>query len=294
MATAMKLRETITTYCETVELTGRNALYALMADVYKLYCEVKQSSDKGKQFKVDVQVALKRVGVQLRENSSDTNNLVRYVGKNFTDKQVSVRGRSLAIALKRKIEPADYIKFIRESNGFDGVVGDKIAPTEAALAKVAEEKKAALQKTFNLVKKEKGLGRLTNISWTNGDQDYKILFAVRNDDNTASLKDAMLSDTSLTTVLNRYANDLRDRNKPSNTEELAAKKENVKILKAQLSGKDAAIEVTKAELDLAIASNDAARRPALLQKLMLLELEAKSLRTSYTELKNDPAFVLAA
>jgi hypothetical protein len=119
--------------------------------------------------------------------------LIRYVFKNASDKQVHVYGRALDVAFDEKqIPAAEFTALVEETKGgFDGLrsqaVGSAVADKKTSIALI----KCIAEHTIDTVE---------NLNWAT-DEQYSVFIAVRNPDDTADIKDALLTQEQKDAIL---------------------------------------------------------------------------------------------
>ena len=271
MLTAENLRSQASKYNDQYVVMGRKALLALMVDIYKLYHDARESSDNGIKFMEKVKEKLKQQNFAVRKSSPESSQLIRYICKDFDDKQVSIYGGSLAVAFSRKIDPANFAEFIEGSQGGFSGIRSTDTPTKTDNAG-SHRSDIALAG----VRTEKTIETIEVNDWGT-DEDYRVLIAIRNDDDTAAVKDAKLSLKSLQAVILRYEADKRARLKSSkNQQQCEIDKATLKELVAEAANAETTRGNIEAELNAAIASGDTETCKALRPRLQTATLLAKS------------------
>ena len=279
MATADQLRSKAASDYQKFEMKGRAATLKLMADVYALYYDTKISSDNGEAFMAKVKAKLAQLEVKVRKSSPETSQLIRYICKDFDDKQVSIYGRSLAVALANGIEPSGFTAFIEgTTGGFAGVAATTVSKKVADAIKLGED--IALVH----VRAETTVESIDVTDWQEG-EEYRVLIAVRNDDDTADVKNARLSKDSTTAVVLRYMADRKARSKPKHKQSAEDDKLALNALSAEASNAKTKWENIDADLSLALDSGDRARCDLLRVQSRVASLQAKAAETVYKQLK---------
>ncbi len=271
MVRADKLRTSASNYNEQIVVAGRKALLALMSDIYGLYFEARQSADEGAAFLGELKAKL--VHVQIRKSATLAALLVRYVCVDFDDKQVSIYGRSLPAAYKAGVQPAGYVAFIENTEGgFAGLQAPgrcaPKAPTANTTAGVALVE----------IRAEKTVETLVVNDWGD-EEEFRVLIALRNDDDTADLKNANLLDKGLSAVLTQYKADKSSRAKPAKDEAAEADKLALKAMKGELANAETEVANLQAELNLAVTQADLIRAATLRASLKVAELKLSSFKS---------------
>jgi hypothetical protein len=279
MDTAERLREVATANHEQFVVKGRTAMLALMGDIYRLYCETKGRLDKGESFMLELKAKLKKLNVEVRKSSPQSSQLIRYICKDLDDKQISIYSRSLVVALKNGISVDGFIAFIEETKGgFSGVRYNETPGTTASKVGIGEQVAVAH------VRAEKTLTTLHEVDWED-DEEYQVLIALRNDDDSAIVKSARLCMESLKTVMARYEADRRERNKPTQDEEAATNKIALQEMELELANAQTKLGNFQAELSKVIAGGNSTSSERLRVNLKVAEMQAKSMEKSYKAFK---------
>lgn len=271
MQIAENLRNLATKNHEQFVIKGRNAMLALMADVYQLYWDAKGSSDQGEAFIGMIKAKLKELGVEVRKSSPETSQLIRYICKDLDDKQVSIYGRSLAVAFKNGTASSGFVPFIENTEG--GFAG--VRDTEAPPGNGGSGEKIGVDVAAKHARTEKTITTIEVTDW-HEDEEFRVLIAFRNDDDTASLKNARLSEEGLKAVLSRYEADKKTRNKPTKDEEAATNRLALQALEADAANAKTKRESIEAELDEAIANGNGAKCDGLRVSLKVAQVQAKN------------------
>ncbi len=280
MATAEQLRNQATTYHDQFVVKGRKAALALMADLYALYHGAKVSSDNGAMFISKVKAKLVELDVEVRKSSPESSQLVRFVFKDAADKQVSIYGRSLAVAFARGIKPSEYVSFIEATpDGFSGVRATTAPKTQGTGAA-----KLGADIALVHVRAETTVKTIVVTDWED-DEEFRVLIAVRNDDDTADVKNARLSKDSTKAVVLRYEADKKARNKPTPDQSVEADKLALKTLSAEASNAQTKLENIEAELSSALESGDTKRCDLLRVHLRVASLQAKAAESVHRQLQ---------
>ena len=274
---------------------GRKAMIRLMSQVYQLWHDAKISGNFDV-FMNNVRRKLKDLDVEVRSNSPDATQLIRYVfsgltDEDFSDKQVHTYGRSLNVAFANipRTKPEHFEKLIYGTpGGFDGLreqgkstsAGTGTSRTSTRTASVALDI-ATKENTLDTIKAD----------WPDK-ESFRIFIAVRNaDGTTADLKDALLSNESKEATLLKFYDDRKKRLEPPKKVINSADK----VALAQLVAKAANEKVKHLELEFqlkgAIASGtpeqcDQLRADVKSAKIQLDSLNA-SVKTMRAQLKQD-------
>lgn len=260
VANAMKSMESIrkqgAEYFEKYEIRGRKALTKLMADVYGVWHAAK-SSDSFETFMNGIRDRVKRQGVEIRASSKDSSLLVRYVFERLSDKQVHVLGRSLDVALSRQTPAAAFEDLVNGTEGgFEGLraiasSSGSANPQSPAVALSACQAEPTIDTTPKLL-------------WKSG-QQVQVFLAVRNDDDTADLKDAYFTKEESEGLLKRF---LGNKKRLEKHEKARASAQVLSVVAELESNFDEQSQrVAQLELELRIAERDGFADPALLQRL---------------------------
>ena len=288
MVTAENLRGQASKHNDQYVVQGRKALRALMVEVYTLYYQAKESPDKGVEFLCKVQAKLKELNVEVRKSSPETSQLIRYICKDFDDKQVSIYGRSLTVAFSKEVAPDGFAKFIEGSEG--GFAGVRSAGTPVATGG-AESPRAEIG--LANAQTEVTIKTIEVNDWGT-DEDYRVLIAIRNDDDTADIKNAKLSEKSLKAVITRYETDRRARLKPPKNQELEVDKAALKELEIEARNAKVKLESTKAELKKAKAENATEMCNLLRPKVKAASMQYEAVEASRKQLRETLKEAVAA
>lgn len=279
MAKAEQLRSTAAENHEQYVLQGRKAMLSLMTDIYSLYHSTKKCNDAGAEFMTKVKGKLKELKVEVRKSSPESSQLIRYICKDFDDKQVSIYGRSIAFAFKSNTAPSDFRKLIEDTAG--GFTG--LSKNQTSTTKIGEPKTAA-EIALVHARAEKTVDNFSIMDWKD-DEEFRVLIALRNDDDTADVKDAGLSEENQKAVLLRYEADKKARNKPTKDQDNETAKLALQTVLGEVTNTATYVENVEAELNLAMASKNPAHCLNLRATLMVAQLKAKAAEKMYKSLK---------
>lgn len=220
-----QLREQAEANYHQYEMMGRNAARELMGSVYAVWCEAK-ASGQFETFIANIKQQLKQLDVTVKASSKPSSFLIRYVFKNASDKQVHVYGRALDVAFDEEKIPADAFTTLVEKTkgGFDGLrskgVSSKVAGKKASIA-------------LSKCNAERTIDTIENLTWTT-DEQYSVFIAVRNPDDTADIKDALLTAEQKDAILVRFLINKTKLEKPTKEK---SSNEAIKNLIAELDAK---------------------------------------------------------
>lgn len=272
------MRDQAASNYQQYDVMGRNAMIELMARVYRVWFDARNSK-QFEGFVTKMKQTLTKNGAEFRATSKDSSLLIRYVFKHFDHKQVSVYGRSLAGAFKKGIAPDDFAAFInRTEGGFSGV---RIADTPR---KTGGAEPISADVAVTHVKAERTITTIEVTDWQE-DEDVRVLVAVRNDDDTASLKNARLSEDSVKAVLLRYEADKKERSKPPKDKEAEDKRHALKALEGDVANAKVDCGNIEADLSVALEYGDAAKCDVLRVNLTVAQVKAKAIERAYKALK---------
>ena len=187
-------------------VAGRNATKKTMQDVYTLFYLVFHNSDADKD-KILEKMKVKIPESKVRKNTKEAAIFIRYVFAEFDDKQVHVYGRSLEVGFNKRIEPTGFISWVEGHKGeFEGIRAEAVQTDGQPKVELWE-----MGTSF-----ANGANALSVIEADDWDEDEpcRILIAMPNDDGTASVKDAELTEEQVKAVLTIYAKAVAERNKP--------------------------------------------------------------------------------
>lgn len=256
IAEAEKLRGSASEHEERIAAVGRKAMRELMQRVYVLYERVKSTDDNGdtnKEFIKKVEKKLDALKEPYKSTSPETSKLIRYIFKDFDDKKVSIYGKSLSDGRKAKVKPLEFAEWIEKTKG--GFAGDKF-PDKVA----KEEANTGPQTALAHARTEKTLETLHDIDWKDNTEKFRILIAVRSDDDdTAEVKDSQLSPKAALDVIMRFDSERTQRNKPTIDQDVEADKDGLFELEVERGNAETKWQDYKQELVTANASGDSER-----------------------------------
>jgi hypothetical protein len=238
LKTVEQLREQADANYHQYEMMGRNAARELMGSVYAVWCEAK-ASGQFDSFIANIKEKLKQLAVTVKKSSKPSSFLIRYVFKNASDKQVHVYGRALDVAFdEKKIQANEFTALVEETKGgFDGLRSQAVASTVAGKKTSIALSKCITQRTIDTVE---------NLEWAK-DEQYSVFIAVRNPDDTADIKDALLTQDQKDAILMRF---LLNKTKQEKTKNDASPNEAIKNLIAELDAKVAEQESIVAQIGI--------------------------------------------
>lgn len=270
LAKADKLRISADASYAQYVVAGRDAVIALMGDVYALYCEIKKDADECKTVIKHMTTAV-ATDSQVRVTSTDASVLVRYVCREMGDKKVSIYSRCIALAHKNEIASDGLPALVKSTpNGWLGVLS-KWAP-----AKTADGASTAVETAVQKVRKEETVQNIPANDWGN-DETVRVYIATYNDDATADIKHVCLSAESIEIVLKRYAADkaklekAAKEAKSTNTLSKAA----IQIFEGDIANAETAIGNLRAEMDAAVAAGQHTSAAKQRDRLQVMELQHK-------------------
>lgn len=250
------------------EVAGRDAAYALMADVYSTW-HAANAADVStfRQFIADMKLKLKDLGVELRANTADEAVLIRYIFADASPKQVHVYGRALRVALERNIAANGFESMVRSTeDGFEGLRKQAAGTSSKDVAAVTAFSSCSNQPTLDEVA----------IAWE-ADEQYKVLIAVRSSDGLGELKDALLDADKRKAVLLQFESARKARIAAEKPKELSkAEKALIGQLTAQIAEQDN--KATQISLELRMAEQTG--NPAKLQELNVHAQVASAMRAA--------------
>lgn len=185
------------------EMIGRNKTRDIMENVYSLWHEAKASNEYNN-FIANIKQQLKHENVKIKSTTKDSSILIRCIFKNASDKQVHVYGRALDVAYKNKTAPNDFAGLIdRTEGGFNGLRDSAKPETDSG------DKQ---HQAFNACLAERSVDTVEGMTWKTGEK-FIIFIAVRNDDDTADLKTAILTDEQKQAILRSSVNNKKKNEK---------------------------------------------------------------------------------
>ena len=259
MRSVDQMREQADANYHQYEMMGRNAARELMGRVYTVWCEAK-ASGQFETFIANIKEKLKQLDVTVKNSSKPSSLLIRYVFKNASDKQVHVYGRALDVAFDEKqIPAAEFTAMVEETKGgFDGLRSQVVTSSVAGKKTSIALSKCIAERTIDTVE---------NLKWATGEQ-YSVFIAVRNADDTADIKDALLTQEQKDAILLRF---LINKTKLESPPKEKSSNEAVKNLIAELEAKVAEQEsfVAQLKVEAELAQNDGKRLEELASTLKI-------------------------
>lgn len=253
------LRTTAAANHENFEVRGRKAMISLMSSVYAVWHAAQQASQaEFNKFTSNLKQKLKDLEISFKPKSSPSNLLVRYVFSSIselTDKQVHVYSRALDVATEKGIAADGFADFVNNTPGrFEG-----LRASAAASSSGSDKSSSALSVCVN----QPTLETIDGMQWGEGEQ-YRVFIAVRNADDTANIKDALLPADKCKSVLLQFnaakvALDKakEDAGKPKTKSK--AEKAVIATLEVNVTQQAAKVTQLKLELQVARKQEDAAR-----------------------------------
>lgn len=185
-----------------VEIVGRMRLLHIMCDVYDLYHAIAtDEDDENLVHSVTVatmKAVLKRENIKIREKSDSAIVLTRYIFKKYSDKQVSVYSTCLRHAFLKKVVPSEFGVYVSANGGFDGVRAMAVRERTVAPKKIFVEAEE-IDGTEDILTRH-CLATIPIDNWRLG-ESCRILVATRNEDDTADIRDPLLSDEATAAAL---------------------------------------------------------------------------------------------
>lgn len=274
---ADKLRTSADESFKQYVIAGRDALLAIMGDVYALYCDIKQDAVECKKVIAHMTPTVATLS-QVRATSSDASVLVRYICREMSDKKVSVYSRCIALAHNNKIASGGLVALVKSTpDGWQGVL-NKFAPTKTTgVVSIAADSAATA------VRQEPTVQTISAADWNNN-ETVRVFIATYNDDGTADIKNACLTADSVDIVLKRYLTDKKQREKPTKDSEAAILEKVVAVLVGNVANAETKVGNIRAELNVAITKKQDERAANLQVNLRVAEGE---LKTSSATLKSE-------
>lgn len=241
------------------EVRGRKAMLALMSSVYGVWHAAQQASQaEFKSFESNLKQKLKDLDISVKSKSSPSSLLVRYVFSSIstvTDKQVHVYSRALEVATTKGVAVEGFADLVDNTpNGFEGLRKESVPGTAGI-----DTSAVALSACVN----QPTLETIDGMQWGESEQ-YRVFIAVRNADDTADIKDALLPADKCKSVLLQFkaAKAALDKaaeegGKPKSKSK--ADKAVIATLEADVAQQAAKLTQIKLELQVARGEEDAAR-----------------------------------
>jgi hypothetical protein len=272
MSAIAQMRNDADNNYKTYEVMGRNATRELMGRVYAMWCDAK-ASGQFENFIANIKEQLKQLDVTVKASSKPSSFLIRYVFQNASDKQVHVYGHALDFAFdEKKIPAAAFTALVEETKGgFDGLRLQAVSSTVAG-----KKTSIALSKCIT----ERTIETIENMKWA-ADEQYSVFIAVRNSDDTADIKDALLTQEQKDAILMRFLINKTKLEKPPKEK---SSNEAIKNLIAELDAKVAEQESFVAQLNVEVELAQKVGKPT--QELAsMLKIESIKLAASMESVK---------
>lgn len=266
MSAIAQMRDDADNNYKTYEVLGRNATRELMGRVYAMWCEAK-ASGQFESFIANIKEKLKQLDVTVKNSSKASSFLIRYVFKNASDKQVHVYGRALDVAFDEKqIPAAEFTALVEETKGgFDGLRSQAIGSAVAGKKTSIALSKCIAERTIDTVE---------NLNWAT-DEQYSVFIAVRNPDDTADIKDALLTQEQKDAILARFFINKTKLEKPSKEKiQNEAIKNLIAELDAKVAEQESFVAQLKVELELAKTRGKPTQKLASTLKIEGIKLNA--------------------
>ena len=260
------MREQAENNYKSYEVVGRNATRELMGRVYALWCQAKSSKNFDR-FIANIRQQLRQQDITVKSSSNESGLLIRYIFSKSSDKQVHVYGRALDVAYEQcKIAPEDFSAWVENTKGgFEGIRSAGVAS-----ASVISKVPTALSKC----KTEHTIETIDSIVWLN-DEEYKVLVAVRNQDDTADVKDALLTPEQQDAILVRYLiNKTKLEKQPKEKSSNEAVKNLIAELDAKVAEQESIVTQLTVELELAKKAGKPTQELASMLKIEGIKLNA--------------------
>lgn len=200
MSALAKMRADADNNYETYEVLGRKATRELMGRVYAMLCNAKASGQFGRLI-ANIRADFKQQDVKVKATSKDSSLLIRYIFTKASDKQVHVYGRALDVAYdEQDVAPAKFAEWVEKTEGgFEGIRSNSAATVDSTTKVKTAVSKCQSERTLETIDK---------IDWE-GNEEYKVIIAFRNADDTADLKDPCLSIEQQEATLLRYLSETK-------------------------------------------------------------------------------------
>jgi hypothetical protein len=230
MSVIAQMRDDAENNYKTYEVMGRNATRELMGRVYAMWCNAKASGEFERLI-AKIRADFKQRDVKVKATSKDSSLLIRYIFTKASDKQVHVYGRALDVAFEEKaIAPENFANWVDQTEGgFEGI---------RSSAAVTVDSTSKIKTAVSKCQSERTLETIDKIDWM-GNEEYKVIIAFRNADDTADLKDLCLSDEQQEATLLRYlaetkkAEAAKKPKKPSKAVTSLVKEMEIKVIEQQ-------------------------------------------------------------
>lgn len=273
LANLLTLRDQGTTYYENFFVPGRNAMQALMGEVYAQFHAAKSAPTYQQNLKV-LRQKLKDYGVTVRSTSSDASLFIRMVFKDFDDKQVSIYSRSLTAAYDEGVAPDAFGKFVDDTEGgFYGIV------ISTATGKPAQKGggSSAGKDAYYEIQAEQTVETIDNFQW-DGNEERCVLIAIRGmDDDSATLKKMEVSEELFFSILAKYAAEKKALLKQAVSGDIDTAKLTLKKVENELSNLETDVGNLQSELRAAKSAGKAK------------EVKSISVNLNYALIKRDDA-----
>lgn len=263
LANLLTLRDQGTAYYEKFFVPGRNAMQAIMGEVYAQFHAAKSAPTYQQNLKV-LRQKLKDYGVTVRSTSSDASLFIRMVFKDFDDKQVSIYSRSLTAAYDEGVAPDAFGKFVDETEGgFYGIVIGTGTGKPTQAGGVSNAGKVAFQDVQNA----KAVETIDDFPW-DGDEERCVLIAIRGvTDDSAMLKKIGVSEELFFSILAKYAAEKQALLKEALSSDVGAAKAAMKTFESERTNSETEIGNLQADMRVAEADGDVAEVKRLKGKL---------------------------
>jgi hypothetical protein len=279
MSALAKMRADADNNYETYEVLGRKATRELMGRVYAMLCNAKASGQFGRLI-AHIRADFKQQDVKVKATSKDSSLLIRYIFTKASDKQVHVYGRALDVAYdEQDVVPAKFAEWVEKTEGgFEGIrsqaVGSAVAGKKTSIAL----SKCIAERTIDTVE---------NLNWAT-DEQYSVFIAVRNPDDTADIKDALLTQEQKDAILVRFLiNKTKLEKPPKEKSSNEAIKNLIAELDAKVAEQESIVDQLTVEVELAQKVGKPTQELASMLKIEGIKLNAsmESVRVAKAALK---------
>lgn len=274
-----KMRKTAAENHQRYDVMGRNAAIGLMSDVYAMWVKVNQAGKEDlDKFNANIKQKLTDLAIEFRKTSTAAGLLIRYVFADASDKQVHVYGRALDVAYAKQTPAAGFEQLVRGTEGgFEGLRAESVSGGNTGSDRAAVAYSSCVNEpTFETVE----------MRWKDGEK-YRVFIAVRNEDDTADMKDAGLDEDRCKGVLLNYlaakktrqaAADAKPKT-PSKAEKAVIASLNAAIAEQEIKAKQLSIELVVAQ-----RNSDAAKVRELDVAIQVANATLGALQTSLGQL----------
>ncbi|OEZ55668.1 hypothetical protein [Duganella sp. HH105] len=241
-----KLRDQAAAADQKFTIPGRNAVRAMMSEVYARYHEI-MSSASSREIIDLLKSGLEAQEIKFRSSSRDASVLIRYVFREFSDKQVHIYSVALEEAFRNQVMPQDFAKFIGSRGGFEKAAAGKVEPKAGKFDR--------WDAGLDVARGADKLGTVAVAEWDE-DEPCRIFVAMPNGEEAADIKDTKMTVERCKAVLAIYLADYKERNSPKAKQRKLTDDE--KFARRQLKGEVSYAEqmVEEYEINLKVATRD--------------------------------------